>query len=131
MELGRTDHKRILTRLVCVCAEEKSFREKYNLEDTSQKGDGEGWRNETLITSTSVMGPRPINNVDADDPAAVFKEYEPFVPVPWDIEEEDCTVEVVEVTEIVCEVEVTCDEVPEEEEVRRAAGPSPITRSSS
>ena len=57
----------------------------------TQKGDGEGWRNETLITSTPVKGPRPINNVDADDPAAVFKEYEPFVPVPWDIEEEDCT----------------------------------------
>ena len=54
---GRADHKRILQRLVCICAEEKEFREEHNCIDTSQKGDMEGWRNETLVSSEEVVGP--------------------------------------------------------------------------
>eukprot|EP01050_Picozoa_sp_SAG11_P028913 SAG11_NODE_7930_length_1080_cov_0.780836_2_plen_189_part_00 len=41
LELGRADDKRILKRLVCICAEEKRFREEHNMLDLSQKGDGE------------------------------------------------------------------------------------------
>jgi hypothetical protein len=81
LEVGRPDHRRLLHRLVCICAEEKRFREKYNLIDTSQKGDGEGWRNETLQTSVSVVGPREGDG----------KTYPPYVAVPWDIDEQDCT----------------------------------------
>ena len=47
--------------------------------DTSQKGDGEGWRNETLVTSETVIGPR-------EGDGAVYK---PYSIVPWDIEEQD------------------------------------------
>lgn len=89
LELGRTDHRRILTRLVCICAEEKEFREKHNMEDTSQKGDGEGWRNETMTTSEALMGPPVVN--DSVDWNAPLKQYQPYQPVPWDIDEQDCT----------------------------------------
>ena len=89
LELGRTDHKRLLTRLVCICAEEKTFREKHNMYDTSQKGDGEGWRNETMTTSEELMGPPIINgNVDWNSRPIQYAAYH---PVPWDIDEEDCT----------------------------------------
>ena len=89
LELGRTDHRRMLSRLVCICAEDKAFREKYNMYDTSQKGDGEGWRNETMTSSEALMGPPVINgNVDWNAP---LKQYQPFQQVPWDIEEEDAT----------------------------------------
>ena len=89
LELGRTDHRRMLSRLVCICAEDKAFREKFNMYDTSQKGDGEGWRNETMTTSEALMGPPVIN--DSVDWKAPLKQYQPFQQVPWDIEEEDAT----------------------------------------
>ena len=47
--------------------------------DTSQKGDGEGWRNEVLVSSEETVGP-----VDG-------RTYPPFAHVPWDIDEADCT----------------------------------------
>ena len=48
LQLGDRNCRRVVNRLIDISGEETRFRKENNLIDTSQKGDFENWRNETL-----------------------------------------------------------------------------------
>ena len=48
LELANPHQRVIAKKLIEISSEEKCFRQEHGLIDTSQKGDGDNWRNETL-----------------------------------------------------------------------------------
>ena len=48
LQLGNPQHRMLVNKLVAISYEETLFRKEHDMIDTSQKGDWENWRNETL-----------------------------------------------------------------------------------